>query len=73
MFSSVNFSGGNLVMSGTGGLTGLNYYVLASTNLTVPWSNWTRLATNQFNGGGNFNFTNANTNSAPRFFLLQVP
>jgi fibronectin-binding autotransporter adhesin len=73
VFSSVNFSGGNLVMSGTGGLSGANYYVLSSTSLTQPFSNWPRVATNQFNNGG-FNFTNGlNTNSAQGFYLLQLP
>lgn len=67
-------SGGNLVLSGTGGVTNGNYYVLTSTNLAAPLTNWTRLVTNQFDGSGNFNFTNAmNTNSPQSFYLLQLP
>jgi hypothetical protein len=35
-------------------------------------ANWTRLATNQFDAGGNFNSTNTINPSLPaRFFLLQ--
>ena len=48
--------------------------VLASTNLGLPLSNWTRLLTNQFDGSGNFNFTNAPGTNAPQsFYLLQLP
>jgi hypothetical protein len=56
--------------SGTNG----TYYVLTSTNLAAPLTNWTRLLTNQFDGGVNFNLTNAmNTNSPQSFYLLQMP
>ena len=71
---SVGRAGGQLVLSGTGGVTNGTYYVLTSTNLTTALTNWTRLATNQFDGGGNFNFTNAmNTNSPQSFYLIQLP
>jgi autotransporter-associated beta strand protein len=71
---NVGVSGGNLVLSGTGGVTNGNYCVLTSTNLAAPLTNWTRLLTNQFDGNGNFNFTNAmETNSPQSFFLLQLP
>jgi hypothetical protein len=45
--------------------------VLATTNVALPVSNWTRIATNSF-AGGNFSFTNA-VNLPQRFYLLQVP
>ncbi len=71
---SVGLAGGQLVLSGTGGVTNGSYYVLISTNLAAPLTNWTRLLTNQFDGGGNFNFTNAmNTNSPQSFYMLQLP
>ena len=71
---SVGLAGGQLVLSGTGGVTNGSYYVLISTNLAAPLTNWTRLVTNQFDGGGNFNLTNAmNTNSPQSFYLLQMP
>jgi hypothetical protein len=40
----------------------------------IPLSNWMRLATNQFNASGNFNFTNAPDPNLPQtFYLLQLP
>jgi T5SS/PEP-CTERM-associated repeat protein len=67
-------SGANVIISGTGGPGTSNYWVLASTNVVLPLSNWTRLLTNQFNGAGAFIFSNAIDPSLPRrFYLLQVP
>jgi fibronectin-binding autotransporter adhesin len=72
--SNFGVVGGKLVLTGSGGLTNGSYYVLTSTNLAAPPTNWTRLLTNQFDTGGNFNFTNnMNTNSPQSFYLLQLP
>jgi autotransporter-associated beta strand protein len=71
---NIGVSGGKLVLTGTGGVTNGTYYVLFSTVVSAPLTNWTRLLTNKFDGGGNFNFTNAlNTNSPQSFYLLQLP
>jgi hypothetical protein len=73
-FGSISLVGNNLVMSGSNGVALSPYYVLASTNLTLPRSNWTRLATNAFDTNGNFSFTNVVSSSIrQRFFLLQLP
>ena len=56
-------------MSGVGGTNSGTYYVLISSNLLVPLSRWTRIATNHFDGTGHFIFTNA----AQQFYLLQLP
>ena len=65
-------SGGNVVMSGYYGKPGSNYVLIASTDLTIPSSSWTRLVTNQFDSNGNFTVTNAI--SAPyRFYRLLLP
>jgi hypothetical protein len=59
---------------GTGGVTNGTYYVLTSTNISAPLTNWTRLLTNQFDASGNFNFTNSISPDAPQdFYLLQLP
>jgi hypothetical protein len=51
-----------------------SYYLLASTNIAMSFSNWTRLLTNQFDNSGNFNFTNAmNPDSPQNFYRLQLP
>lgn len=71
---SISGAGSSLALSGTGGVAYANYYLLATTNLAMPASNWTRLFTNQFDLNGNFNFTNPmNTNSPQNFYRLQLP
>jgi hypothetical protein len=73
VIGSVAMSGGNLVFSGSGGTPGGTFYVLTSTNLLLPLANWTLTTTNQFDGGGNFDVTNAiNPDSAQEYYLLKV-
>jgi hypothetical protein len=67
-------NGGSFILSGTGGVSNGNYYVLASSNLLAPLTNWTPIATNQFDSEGDFIFTNtAQTNAPQLFYLLQLP
>jgi len=74
VIGNIGVSGGNLVFSGTGGVTNGAYYLLTSANLAAPLTNWTRLATNPFDSSGNFNFTNTMISNSPqRFYLLQLP
>jgi 1,4-alpha-glucan branching enzyme len=73
--TGISFSGGNLVLAGTNGVAGQTYYVLASTNLALPWSQWPPIATNIPNTSGNFSITvtNAMTPGVPQeFYLLQT-
>ena len=72
-FGSTAMSGTNLVLRGGNGVPLGNYVVLATTNLALPLANWTRLATNQFDAGGNFSFTNAPGLPAQNFYRLQLP
>ncbi|TAK98316.1 MAG: hypothetical protein EPO07_12195 [Verrucomicrobia bacterium] len=70
----VGVIGANLVFNGTNGVAGGSYYVLTSTNVALPWANWTRVATNQFAADGSFVCTNGISPVAPqRFYLLQLP
>ena len=62
-------SGNGFVFAGIGGVAGANFYLLATTNITQPVSNWTRLLTNQFDISGNFNFTNLMDPAASQDFL----
>jgi hypothetical protein len=72
--SSAGMAGNGFVFGGTGGVAGANFYLLGSTNLAASLTNWTRRLTNQFDGNGNFNFTNAfDPNSSSTFYQLQVP
>jgi alpha-galactosidase len=57
-FSSVRATKTNMVFTGTNGLPNWPYVVRASTNIALPLSNWSTLATNQFDASGNFSFTN---------------
>jgi Alpha galactosidase C-terminal beta sandwich domain len=71
---SMVVSGGNLIFNGTGGTTNGSYYVLTSTNLAAPLPNWTPVATNAFDGSGNFSVTNAvNSNSTQQYYLIKLP
>ena len=72
--AAVPAGGTGLALSGSNGVPGWPYYVLASTNLALPVSQWPVAATNAFDADGNFNFTSSQwTNSPGRFFILQMP
>jgi len=73
-FSLVTVAGTNLILSGAGGATTGIYYVLSTSNLTLPQSQWLRLATNHFDATGRFSLTNAMSAPLPPwFFQLQLP
>jgi hypothetical protein len=73
-FNAISAGTNGIVMSGSGGVANGTYYVLGSTNLALPLNLWTFIATNQFDAGGNFNFTNAISPNTPQsFYRLQVP
>jgi autotransporter-associated beta strand protein len=74
VIGNIGVMNGKLVISGNGGVTNRTYYVLTSTNLAAPLTNWTRLLTNQFDANANFNFTNVIAPNPPQnFYLLQLP
>ncbi len=73
-FSTLSYSPSQTVFSGSGGSPNTIYWVLTTTNLNTPTTNWTVAATGAFSASGNFSFTNAVTAGVPqKFFLLQVP
>jgi hypothetical protein len=76
-FGSIIVAGGTnggFILSGVGGTNNGTYYVLMSSNLLTPLTNWTRIATNQFDNLGGFIFTNAAQTNAPQeFYILQMP
>ena len=47
-------SGTNLVLSGANGIVGAPYYLLTSTSIGLPVTNWITLLTNVFGPGGIF-------------------
>jgi hypothetical protein len=73
-FTGITVSGTILVLSGTGGSPGSPYYVLASTNLTLPFTNWSLVTSNVFDANGNFLVTNSISPATPQqFYVLQLP
>jgi len=71
-FNAATLDPSGLIMSGSFGVSNATFYVLATTDLTLPLAQWTTVLTNQFDVNGNYNFTNAiNPNAPQTFYLLQ--
>jgi len=71
--ASLNIAGGSVIIAGSGGTDNWPYYLLASTNLSLPLAQWSRVATNQFDAAGNFSITNAINPDWPQsFYRLQL-
>jgi len=69
----VRLGGSGFNFSGSNGVPGWTYLVLASTNAASPLSQWNPVATNTFDNGGNFSFTDNFNPVAPRqFYLLKL-
>ena len=65
---------GSFVLSGIGGPINGTFYVLSTTDLTLPLTNWIFIATNRFDNFGDFIFTNAmQTNAPQQFYILKLP
>lgn len=62
-----------VVISGTNGTAGLSYYVLASTNVALPLTNWMPVGTNIFDVGGVFTYTNGVNVTWPQYFFVIRP
>ncbi len=74
VISSATIFNGALDLKGGIGISGSKFYLLSSTNLSAPMANWTRVATNYFDGNGYFNVTNLlNASSQNTFFRLLEP
>jgi hypothetical protein len=74
--TSISLSGANAVLSGTNGVNGGTYYLLESTNITLPLNQWIPIATNVMNASGGLDSftlieTNAvNSNLKQQFYIL---
>jgi len=74
LITHISVSETNLIISGNSGVTGEQYQLLSSTNLTLPLSQWVPVLTNSFGGSGNFTLTNTINPATPQnFYMLQVP
>ncbi len=69
-----NLDGTNLFFDAANCITGGVYTAWTTTNLALPFPNWTALATNVSNGGSfSFTITNgAKLNAPQRFYFLQT-
>ncbi|MSU59999.1 MAG: hypothetical protein EXS35_17825 [Pedosphaera sp.] len=71
--ASEGLSGASLVLQVTNGPPGGTNYLIASTNVALAVTNWTRLATNKFDVSGNCSFTNAvNVTTPQRFYAISA-
>jgi hypothetical protein len=70
--SSFSVAGGNLSFDCTGGVSGATYFVLSTTNLALPLSQWQPVATNSVNANGPFSIvvTNAFSPAIPASFYV---
>jgi fibronectin-binding autotransporter adhesin len=67
------FSGGNLILTGTG-TPGSGYSILTSTNVATPLSLWTTNVSGTFDGSGALsNAIPVSISEPTRFFLLRQP
>jgi hypothetical protein len=71
---SVYLSGTNLVLAGGGSAAGYGFTVLASTNLSVPATNWSPLFTGTCDASGSFVVTNGiSALKSQQFYIIRVP
>jgi len=71
--NSPTVSGGNLILTGTGGTPNYGYSVVTSTNLMTPTAEWTVSATGVLNGSGAFsNAIPINVSQPATFFRLRM-
>ncbi len=71
--TGVSLSGATLSIQGTNGVANEPFVLLESANVAVGLTNWVPVATNAFDGSGNFNVSVGVTNITPQeFFRLSV-
>jgi autotransporter-associated beta strand protein len=67
-------SGGNLILTGTGGSAGAPYTWLTSTNVTTPIALWIMNTSGSFDGSGNFSNSIPISPTTPsQFYLFRTP
>ena len=67
-------TGSNLVFTGTGGWAGGPWHLVTATNIELAATNWTPVATNQFDLAGNYTITNPPpVGLAQRFYRAKLP
>jgi len=72
-FNTIVSGTGGLIMSGSWGAPNATFYLLTSTNLNLPISQWTPVLTNQFDNNGNYNLTNPMSAAPEVYYILEQP
>ncbi|HEX3719433.1 MAG TPA: LamG-like jellyroll fold domain-containing protein [Verrucomicrobiae bacterium] len=67
---TVQFSGS---ASGGGAVANASYRVWATTNLALPFAQWTPVQTNTFNMNGQFSFVVPSSDATAKFFEVSLP
>jgi hypothetical protein len=63
-----------VILTGGGGTPNSGYLVVTSADVTLVFSNWSTLASNNFDGNGNFSFTNAVDSATPTLlYRIRLP
>jgi autotransporter-associated beta strand protein len=69
--TGISINGTTLIITATNGADGGQFVLMGSTNLLLPFSQWTPVLTNNFNGNGNLDLTNViNTSNPLEFYIL---
>jgi pectate lyase len=67
-------SGSDAIFTGSSGPAGGTNYLIASMDLTVPYSSWPRVLTNKFDLTGNYAITNPiSADVAQQFYRISLP
>jgi hypothetical protein len=67
-------SGGNLILTGSGGAPGGPYTVLTTTNVATPLANWSTNSTGTLSASGSYsNAVPINVSEPTRFFRVRQP
>jgi hypothetical protein len=73
-FATASAKGGTIVFGGSNSVPFATGYLLTSTNLQMPLSQWQCIATNWCDVNGNLMFTNIlDANANQRFYILKLP
>lgn len=71
--AGASISGSDVLLEGLNGVEGQTYYVLASTDIALPLTQWFPISTNTLSTKGNFTITLTNAaGSQQMFFILQT-
>ena len=73
-FAGVSQSGASVILQVVDGAPGVTNFLLSSTNINLPVTNWGRVGTNIFDLSGNEVFTNGmGTAPAQQFYSISIP